>query len=133
MDGADKEINKQGNPPKPKVLRINDIIPPFDKKPQKSQPDKAASMPIMSAAPVAKEEIKADVPKFNLAEDIMAEQRRLSANKRVAPIGKIPIQQITSKGAAGRAMEMPIPEDTEIDEIITQIVSKDLERLYASV
>ena len=29
MDGAEnKEVNKPVNPPKPKVLRINDIIPP---------------------------------------------------------------------------------------------------------
>jgi hypothetical protein len=63
MDKAD--INKQNNDD---VLRAGDIIPPY----KGDNPDKV-------------EPPELDIPRFNLAEKIMAEQRKAVAVKRKAP------------------------------------------------
>ena len=71
-----------------------------------------------------------EIPQFDLAEQILAEQRKLSAVKRKGPRkrAKAPVPK-TIKQAA-RQIELPmIPSEQE--EIIAEIVARDIENLLA--
>ena len=62
------------------VLRAKDVIPPFDTKKQKTAPIKISSIPeFEEILPVPTE---GDIPQFNLAEQIFAEQRKVSSGRR---------------------------------------------------
>lgn len=57
----------------------------------------------------------ADVPQFDLAEDIVAEHRKATAKKRTAP--------------GSRAIRSPMPAPRAHEQIIAEIVSRDIEKL----
>ena len=83
------------------------------------------------------------IPKFDLAEQIMAEQRKITAIRRKAP-GK-PQRLPSQDGAAGKktkapdrqpqaqsngyTIKPPPPTLSEQEQIIAEIVAKDIERL----
>jgi hypothetical protein len=71
-----------------------------------------------------------EIPKFDLAEDIMAEQRRITAIKRKAPGKKIEVigtpAASTSAGSIG-VLQWPKPPAQE--QIIAEIVARDIEKL----
>jgi hypothetical protein len=68
-----------------------------------------------------------DIPRFDLAEDIMAEQRRLTAVRRKGPSSII---DTTCPSAPERASKIANREPSHLDSIITDIVARDIERLY---
>jgi len=76
-----------------------------------------------------------EVPRFNLAEQIMAEQRKSSATKRKAPNRKIVSvrQQAYNAGLTGPSRQEVLDEEKEFSstqqEIIAWIVRQDIERL----
>ena len=73
---------------------------------------------------------KGEIPKFDLAEDIMAEQRKVTAIKRKAPNKKNEFQsQEPEVESTSYTIEQPAPALSEQDKIITEIVARDIERL----
>jgi len=83
------------------------------------------------AAPATTEQQKSEIPRFDLAEDIMAEQRRITAIRRKAP-GQIDEAQKQEPEAesAGFITGQPSPALSKQEEIIADIVARDIERLY---
>ncbi|MBN1391986.1 MAG: hypothetical protein JW947_04190 [Sedimentisphaerales bacterium] len=70
------------------------------------------------------------IPSFDLAEEIMAEQRRITAIKRKAPGEKPEIQRLKpGVQPVEHIFKEPKPALSAQDIIITEIVAKDIERL----
>jgi hypothetical protein len=71
-----------------------------------------------------------EIPTFDLAEDIMAEQRKTAALRRKAPGKKTEDKsQELQAEAVGYTIGQPILEKSEQDRIIAEIVARDIERL----
>lgn len=69
-----------------------------------------------------------EIPKFDLAEQILSEQRKLSAVRRKAPRRRAKAPSPKTVKPAARPIEPPmIP--TEQEQIITEIVARDIEDL----
>lgn len=69
-----------------------------------------------------------EIPRFDLAEEIMAEQRKITAIKRKAPGKKAEIQRLKPKVQPDQSItEQPMP--SEQDKIIAEIVARDIEKL----
>ena len=98
------------------ILRSENIFPPFAKKPRTNNP-----RPQQNA--------NHDIPKFDLADDIMAEQRKTISVKRKSPTQKF--QQPQQSGP----IQQPIIDQqdavplTEEDRLIRELVAQDIERL----
>jgi len=69
------------------------------------------------------------IPKFDLAEQILAEQRKITAIRRKAPgqKPKVPDQQTQAKSIG---YTRPPPTLSEQEQIIAEIVARDIEKLY---
>jgi len=72
-----------------------------------------------------------EIPRFDLAEEIMAEQRKITAIRRKAPGKKFEAQpeRLQAK-PVGYTIERSIPWQAEQDRIIAEIVARDIEELY---
>lgn len=71
-----------------------------------------------------------EIPKFDLAEQIMAEQRKIAAVKRKGPGRKAePARRPRRAESIGHALKPP-PVLSEQDQIIAEIVASDIEKLY---
>jgi hypothetical protein len=97
------------------VLRARDIIPGDGKN---------------NPTPLPKED-KHDIPQFDLAGDIMAEQRRLIAAKIKGPGKKIETEITQPRPAAARVVEQPL-QVNEQDNLLKEIVRRDIEKLIAA-
>ena len=122
---ADKEIQAdEYKTPRRPVLRAKDIIPG-------------------AARPAGKDEgvSNTDIPRFDLAEDIMAEHRRLTAGRRKGPDSPAPVN-LTPSPALRKQTEWAValrPSQSShsfsegfnyiSDPIIADIVTRDIERL----
>ncbi len=71
---------------------------------------------------------KNEIPRFDLAEEIMAEQRKITAIKRKAPGKKIEAQKPEAK-SIGYCLKQQRPTSPEQKQIIAEIVARDIERL----
>ncbi|MGD1042988.1 MAG: hypothetical protein ABR913_07975 [Sedimentisphaerales bacterium] len=116
---AEKEIQAdEYKTPRRPVLRAKDIIPGV-------------------ASPVGKGEgvSNIDIPRFDLAEDIMAEQRRLTVVRRKGPADPEPVNLTPSPGlpVAVRPSQSSHSFSGAFndisDPIIADIVTRDIERL----
>jgi hypothetical protein len=126
---AEKEIQAdEYKTPRRPVLRAMDIIPG-------------------SAGPAGKGEgiNNTDIPRFDLAEDIMAEQRRLTAVRRKGPDSPAPVKLTPSpapstslhKQTEGAVAVRPYQSSHSFskgfnyisDPVIADIVTRDIERL----
>jgi hypothetical protein len=128
------EMDRQDRPQRRKVLRATDVIPPFDKDSRPSEDG-------------------LEIPSYDLAENILAEQRRAAARRRRGP-GTTPAG--SSGGCetrfAGRRIRAPkrdesclgsVPDGTscatvalsgaadllELQRVVAEIVTRDIERL----
>lgn len=80
-------------------------------------------------APLPRQE-KTEIPSFDLAEEIMAEQRRITAIRRKAPGGKTEVQRLKPEvQPVDHIIEEPKPTLSEQEKIIAEIVARDIERL----
>ena len=71
---------------------------------------------------------KRSVPSFDLAEEIMAEQRKITAAKRKSPGVKTPAPQSPAQiGSAGRKEPVLLEQSL----IIAEIVARDIKKLCA--
>jgi hypothetical protein len=126
------------------ILRARNIIPLHDntapKKPA-AQNSTVETVPAKETAPLPrlsvsinkKEETETlqetpEIPTFDLAEEIMAEQRRLTAIRRKAPGQKNEAQRPELQAQpVDHTKGQPLSEQ---EKIIAEIVAKDIERLY---
>lgn len=73
----------------------------------------------------------ADIPRFNLAEDIMAEHRRLTASRRKGPGGSVPADvSLPSKPRKPFLSRYGFSEGFNLnnDPVIADIVARDIEQ-----
>lgn len=85
------------------------------------------------AQPVNAPQKPAQIPRFDLAQQILAEQRRITAVRRKAP-GKptqteqpSPVRTVTGKSTGEQSVAQPEPP-----QIIRQIVATDIDRMLRS-
>jgi len=84
----------------------------------------------ISAEAAKTEQQKREIPRFDLAEDIMAEHRRITAIRRKAPGEKDEAQRQEQEAeSAGHTIGQPSPALSEQEQIIAEIVRRDIERL----
>lgn len=77
------------------------------------------------------EQVRSQIPTFDLAEKIMAEQRRITAIRRKAPGQKDEAdEQKQDVGAIGNTIGQPAPMLSEQEQIIADIVARDIKGLY---
>jgi hypothetical protein len=116
---AEKEIQAdEYKTPRRPILRAKDIIPG-------------------AASPAGKGEgvNNTDIPRFDLAEDIMAEQRRLTAVRRKGPDSPAPVKFTPSPGLPVAVRPYKSSHSFSegfnyiSDPIIADIVTRDIERL----
>lgn len=114
------------------ILRARDIIPgepPYKKKTrqepklQKTGEDTAGPA---DAASTQKE--KTEIPRFDLAEAIMAEQRKITAIRRKAP-GKKNETEEREAEPISHTIEQAIPTLSEQEQIVAEIVARDIEKM----
>lgn len=121
MAERDRQTDKHKSDHRPDVLRARDIIPGAHR-----------------ATGENENSSRIDIPSFDLAQDIMAEQRRLTAVRRKGPGGPAPIQPVSLHTSA----DLPTVPDrqksgygfseginTGWNPIIAEIVSRDIEQL----
>ena len=141
---------------KQRVLRARDIVPGKDApKPtqcahkraegasaieQSGRSNSKAAKPSDSSAGAelleaiggqARAENQADdspIPSFDLAGEIMAEQRRVIAERRKGPMQKARVKHKKANAQAGPT-EQPLSSVTVQNQIIADIVARDIERL----
>jgi hypothetical protein len=103
-----------------------------------ANPAKVTPIPIKAAKPlivttvnhkpaVTGQHDNPEIPKFDLAEDIMAEQRRITAIKRKSPAKKIEV--VSSPSDVGSAGLQQWPKPWAQEQIIAEIVARDIEKL----
>jgi hypothetical protein len=101
--------------------KIRDVTP---------MPIKAAKPPIITTVnhkpAVTGQHDNLEIPKFDLAEDIMAEQRRITAIKRKSPAKKIEV--LSPPSAVGPAGPQQWPKPQAQGQIIAEIVARDIEK-----
>ena len=110
-------------------LRAHDILPPYNKQvPRKSiSKDADQSKDIFSAGPQAND---SEIPTFDLAEKIMAEQRKNTAAKRRAPgIAANPPGRQAAHITTTRAVKLSAISSSEHKVIIAEIVARDIQKL----
>ena len=117
-EDKDKQIEADIPECKKDILRARDIIPGRAKD----------SKDLSGAESFA--QIKSEVPKFDLAENIMAEQRKATAGRRKAPGVKEVLQTqerkvlSTAYNIEGERVSL-----AQEDRIIAEIVARDIARL----
>lgn len=80
--------------------------------------------------PVKRPREQGEIPRFNLAEDIMAEQRKITTIRRKGPSPKIETQKEEPEViATSYTVERLLPALPEQDQIIAEIVAKDIEKM----
>ena len=146
------EVNHDSRPKRTRVLRATDVMPPFGKsilpsedsetkaKPPQTLPPQADGKEggagncfVSTGAGEAAVPLQADgveIPTYDLAENILAEQRRAAGKRRRAP-GRAEEPVAPSQGVATR-MFMPEPASQdllELQRIVAEIVARDIDRL----
>lgn len=125
---ADTEQRKEG------VLRAKDIIPPLRTTHPAPDPQqagqKAPTPPAEAETSVETEQRRSEIPRFNLAEKIMAEQRKITAIRRKGPGQTDEAQnQVQEVESVSDTKEQLSAELSEQEQIIVEIVARDVERL----
>ena len=132
------------------ILRARDIMPgnppPYKKEETYQKPKsqngsenttRLADAALISAEEekpaksASKQQEKMEIPRFDLAEEIMAEQRKITAIRRKAPCKKFEAQpeRLQAKPLE-YTIERSIPWQAEQNQIIAEIVTRDIEKLY---
>jgi len=111
---SNKENNIKNGSKKNDILRSEDIIPSFDKNPAVQQSKQTKN--------------KTDVPKFDLAEEIMAEHRKIASVKRKSPNQIIEPLRTTDELKSKETTKGPVIEPIA-EQVIKEIVARDIERL----
>ena len=138
MDNSNGQFDSDSLQRKADVLRARDIIPgarPYGnaggREPDSQQTGTNESRLLSDAKRALEtEQHTSEIPKFDLAEEIMAEHRRITAIRRRAPGEKDEAQrQEREAESAGHTIGQPSPALSEQEQIIAEIVRRDIERL----
>lgn len=134
------EVDQRERPKRARVLRATDIIPPFDNVPAPAEspqpePDAASDneWPADSTGDEPSPDAAADdIPKYDLAENILAEQRRVAARRRrrtpSLPQEELPAQP-EPRSAEPILADLPSEDLPELQRVVAEIVARDIERL----
>ena len=132
-------INKENDTD---ILRANDIIPPYhsknsyEQKPpakENTSQDAADKIKHTESTPTELENTaphKTEIPKFDLARQIMSEQRKAVSIKRISPDKKDKAEN--HKYKTPHPMDhivKPLPMLQYQEQIITEIVQRDIQKL----
>ena len=140
------EEDRERRPKRKRVLRAADVIPPFDE--DVASDESQAEEPPGGEAPASATERrkagevergdqeKADagagtVPSYDLAENILAEQRRVAGKRRRAP-GPVDEPPASTEGGSrteAASLEPSSQDLAELQQIVAEIVARDIERL----
>ena len=119
------------------ILRASEIIPPYntEKKEQiqeKTDIKEAEPVKADEAKPLETKEIgqgRSEIPRFDLAEEIMAEQRKITAIKRKSPEKKMGAEPRAAVESFRYALEPQRLTTSGQEDIIAEIVARDIKRL----
>ncbi|MHC4149406.1 MAG: hypothetical protein ACYSR5_07975 [Planctomycetota bacterium] len=135
------------------VLRARDIMPPYKKTAEEDKShttgenttspadaletttdkEKTERIGPIEEKPVSAAEVeqeRSEIPRFDLAEEIMAEQRKISATRRKAPGKTFEAHKAEREvEAVGHATWWSTPAQPYQQQIITEIVARDIESL----
>jgi hypothetical protein len=142
VGGSDKQKHSDIEQAKRDILRAHDILPPYDKLAQQPAQRKHIE-PADDEKPQNNppQTEKHDIPTFDLAEKILAQQRKTASFKRKSPIGEeklapaeqvkpaIPVISIKLRQPATKTTYKPAADLS--DSLIAEIVARDIERLRA--
>jgi hypothetical protein len=70
-----------------------------------------------------------EIPEFNLAEQILAEQRKVSALRRKGPARARRIQAARTSEAAGANITQAESAESPVESIVSEIVARDIEEM----
>jgi len=121
------------------ILRARDIIPgtpePNKARSGSHPPDKEKTggkdTTEAPAEPASAEQEKNEIPQFDLAEDIMAEQRKIAAVRRKAPGEKTkPESHEPRAEEVGYTVEQSEPAPSYKNQIIAEIVARDIKKYH---
>ena len=135
------------------ILRAKDVMPPYNKKQSENtassvdanepnpipvemiDSEKTAPLPVEKVIPFESAEPPKDtkgkenaIPRFDLAEELMAEQRSITAIRRTSPSKKSEAQKPQADSNV-RTMRQLTLASSEQEQIIAEIVARDIERL----
>lgn len=97
---------------------------------EKTSREGTSPLPIKPTEPAKTPQDETEIPTFDLAEDIMAEQRKVTAIRRKAPGKKTEAQKQEAKTKpTDYTIEQPPPVRSDRTQIITKIVARDIKRL----
>jgi hypothetical protein len=123
-----------------RVLRAMDVIPPFEEEsinggPWRRSPERTA-VPKEPDLPSPPDDAARHIPTLDLGEKILAEQRRMTARKRKAPgSAHVEPSQIQPPPAvilrAERAVEPSAQDVIQLEQLVAEIVARDINRLCA--
>jgi hypothetical protein len=123
------------------ILRANDIIPPYQSKNRHEQKpplkenisqntsDKTKHTESIPAEPENTVPHKTAIPKFDLAGQIMSEQRKAVSIKRISPDKKDKAENHKHKTHPVNHVVKPLPMLQYQEQIITEIVQRDIQKL----
>lgn len=124
------------------ILRASDIIPPYKKKIRQKRKLQNNTVPIEPLRPKETAVLAAgrestatqsEIPKFDLAEEIMAEQRKVTSIRRKSPGQKNEAQKSEPKAErVDYTIERPTPMLPKQEQIVAEIVARDIEGLCRS-
>ena len=70
-----------------------------------------------------------EIPEFNLAEHILAKQRKVSALRRKGPVRARRIQAARTSEAAGADITQAESAESPVESIVSEIVARDIEEM----
>ena len=119
------------------ILRAQDIMPPYNREEMRENKEKEGgkeeeAVKRDDAKPFEIKEIgqgRSEIPRFDLAEEIMAEQRKITAIKRKSPEKKIEAEARRGVESFRYALEPQRLTASGQDDIIAEIVARDIKRL----
>lgn len=117
---AESDNDRQNDP---HVLRAKDVVPPYDSDIVAGKGGKVERDDTVQRS--------SKIPSFDLANDIMAEQRKITAQRRRGPGMESSLkgweEQPVEKASAGSQRYEPAPE---LQKIVADIVARDIEELF---
>jgi hypothetical protein len=123
--------SKKETKPEPKTQETSESATAAADKPSEKEETAHKDTPATQPEAVAAQQAKSEIPRFDLAEEIMAEQRKISAIRRKAPGKKMEAESRELKAEpADGTVEQPTPVQSYEQQIIAEIVSRDIERFY---
>lgn len=127
------------------ISRSQKIVPLRKEKTAPEPAAKASTLPksgkrlslediIPQSAETPANPLQNDIPRFDLAEEIMAEHRKTTSTKRKSPVSKPdsqiePVRPPAEPPPVSRPVSQPEPTLLIPDQIIAEIVARDIEKL----